>query len=224
MSDNHDDAILIEAGRMASRLIHDFKNQLGGMKLYAAYLKKRFADNPEGVEIAEKIIQGLNEMADQAALIGRLMRPIELRREKNDPAQLLAMAVSGARARAESKQVRIAIDAAVDLPAVSFDLQQMQAAIASILARAIEASPEDGEVAVSLRLVDASLRIEVADWGETPEEQRLRMFFDPLTNERISQASLGLALARRVVELHGGEVVARAGSPTGTVVEVKLKI
>ena len=100
----------------------------------------------------------------------------------------------------------------------------MQAAIASVLTRAIEASPEQGEVRVSLNSTEAALRIDIADQGETPEGPRLQALFDPVTNERISRASLGLALARRVVELHGGEVAARAGSPAGTVVEVKLKI
>jgi hypothetical protein len=65
--DGDDQKLLLETGRMTSRLIHDFKNQMGGLKLYAAYLKKRFADQPEGLEIADKIIQGLNTMAEQAA-------------------------------------------------------------------------------------------------------------------------------------------------------------
>ena len=39
MIKDNEEAILIETGRMAARLIHDFKNQLGGLKLYAAYLQ-----------------------------------------------------------------------------------------------------------------------------------------------------------------------------------------
>ena len=71
VNQEEDDAMLRETGRLTSRLIHDFKNQLGGMKLYATYLKKRFAENAEGAEVAEKIIQGLNEMAEQAAWVSK---------------------------------------------------------------------------------------------------------------------------------------------------------
>ena len=39
MIKDNEEAILIETGRMAARLIHDFKNQLGELKLYAAYLQ-----------------------------------------------------------------------------------------------------------------------------------------------------------------------------------------
>src|SRR5215510_9978291 len=99
--------ILIETGRMAARLIHDFKNQLGGLKLYAAYLQKRFADNAEGIEVAEKIAQGLNEMAEQAAILNKLARPLELRMEPGDPAPVIEHIVNALRPRASTKRVKI---------------------------------------------------------------------------------------------------------------------
>ena len=113
-----DEKMLMETGRLASRLIHDFKNQLGGMKLYASYLKKRFADQPEGVEVAEKIIQGLNEMAEQASLVSRLTRPIEMRRESGDLGQFLEMLASSLKPQAAAREVAIALDLAPKLPEI----------------------------------------------------------------------------------------------------------
>src|SRR5262245_19418918 len=110
MSHRNEDEMLIEAGRMASRLIHDFKNQLGGIKLYASYLKKRFADNPEGGEVADKIIHALNEMADQAALVTRLIRPVELHREKCDLRQLVEIVINGLKPKAEVKKLKLMTD------------------------------------------------------------------------------------------------------------------
>jgi len=227
MSNNTEEALLIEAGRMTARLIHDFKNQIGGMKLYASYLKKRFSDQPEGIEIAEKIIQGLNEMAEQTALISKLTRPIELRRETADLGACVEMALGGLKPLADSRQVVISLDLAAAAEGISIDLQQMQIALSTIIARAIEASPEHGEVKVALKSGGDAVLIEVADQGETLDDGKLRAIFDALTNERISRISLGLALARRIVLLHGGEVSARVGQtgimPAGTVVEVRLK-
>src|SRR5215467_5675375 len=94
MIKDSEEAILIQTGRMAARLMHDFKNQLGGLKLYAAYLQKRFADNAEGVEIAEKIAHGLNEMAEQAVILNKLCRPLELRMGPGDPAPIVKEVVS----------------------------------------------------------------------------------------------------------------------------------
>lgn len=222
---------------MSSRLIHDFKNQLGGIKLYASYLKKRFADNPEGVEIADKIIQSLNEMAEQAALVAKLTRPVELRRERADLGQLVEGVVSSLKSRAETE--RLTVNARFEArPMTSIDLQQMQIALGAILARAISATPENGEVSVCLRPVKngdpstspegvsegEAIEIEIRDQGEPPDENRLQTFFDPVTNERISQSSLGLALARRIIEIHGGEIRVSRGAPSGAVVQVKLII
>ena len=124
-----EEEILIETGRMAARLIHDFKNQLGGLKLYAAYLQKRFADNAEGMEITQKIAQGLNEMAEQAVLLQRLCRPIELQMAPGNPAPVVESAVSTLGPRASAKRVKISCDLEPGAPRVSFDPRQIGEAL-----------------------------------------------------------------------------------------------
>lgn len=223
VNQEEDDAMLRETGRLTSRLIHDFKNQLGGMKLYATYLKKRFAENAEGAEVAEKIIQGLNEMAEQAAWVSKLTRPIEVRRESGDLGQFIEMILSSLKAQAAEKSVEIALEAAPEPMGFRFDLQQMQVALSSILMRAIEVSPAGGEIRVRLWREGETIRIEIPDAGETPDAERLRGFFDFLTHERLNRTSLGLAFAKRILELHDGAVAARAGAPTGAIVEIRLR-
>ncbi len=222
MIKDSEEAILIETGRMAARLIHDFKNQLGGLKLYAAYLQKRFAGDAEGVEIAEKIARGLNEMAEQAAILNRLCRPLELRPEPCDPAPVVEQAVSRIGGRGEAKRVKIKCDIEAGAPRLSFDPQRIGEALEAIIARAVDASPEDGEVRVSLRRMGDALRIEIKDNGASLDDERRRSFFDPTAGDRLNRTALGLALARRIIERHGGQVLARAGAPAGVIVEVTL--
>ncbi|MFN0087758.1 MAG: sensor histidine kinase [Blastocatellia bacterium] len=223
VNQEEDEAMLRETGRLTSRLIHDFKNQLGGMKLYATYLKKRFADNVEGVEVAEKILQGLNDMAEQAAWVSKLTRPIEVRRESGDLGQFIEMVLSSLKPQAAAKAVAIALETAGEPMGFRFDLQQMQAALSSILMRAIEVSPAGSEIRVRLAREGETILIVIPDAGETPDAEGLRGFFDFLTQERLNRTSLGLAFAKRVLELHGGEIAARAGAPAGTMVEIRLR-
>lgn len=224
MIKDREEEILIETGRMAARLIHDFKNQLGGLKLYAAYLQKRFADNAEGVEIAGKIAQGLNEMAEQAAILNKLTRPLEIRMEPCDPAPVVEQAVNALRSRAEAKRVKIECDCEPDAPAVSFDSRQIAAALESIISRAVEVAPEGGEVKVSLKRRDGMLRIEIEDSGAMLDDEQRLGFFNPLSGDRINKTALGLAMARRVIEKHGGRVSPRASNGAGTIVEVTLDV
>jgi len=195
---------------------------LGGLKLYAAYLQKRFADNAEGVEIAEKIARGLNEMAEQAAILNKLARPLELRMEPGDPAPVVEQAINGLQSRAAAKRVKIACNLEPDAPRMSFDPRQLGSALESIISRAVDASPEDGEIEVSLGRREEALQIEIKDNGAALDDQQRLNFFDPLAGDRLSQAALGLAMARRIIERHGGQISARANTTTGTIVEVRL--
>ena len=224
MIKDSEEEILIETGRMAARLIHDFKNQLGGLKLYAAYLQKRFADNVEGMEVSEKIAQGLNEMAEQAALLHRLCRPIELQMAPGDPAPVVEAAVSKLGPRSSAKRVKISCDIEPGAPRASFDPRQIGEALEAIISRAVDASPEDGEIAISLRRRDGTPRIEIKDNGATLNDERRLNLFDPLAGDRLNRTALGLAMARRIIERHGGEVSAQAGASAGTIVEVTLPI
>jgi signal transduction histidine kinase len=228
MIKDSEEAILIETGRMAARLIHDFKNQLGGLKLYAAYLQKRFADNAEGMEVAEKIAQGLNEMAEQAAILNKLCRPLELRLESGDPAPVVEEAMSKLGPRSEAKRVKISSILEPDAPRFAFDARLIGEALEAIISRAVDASPQDGEIGISLRRRDEALLIEIKDNGAPLDDERRLSFFDPLAGDRLNRTALGLAMARRIIERHGGQISARAytsaGAAAGTIVEVTLPI
>jgi len=224
MIKDNEEAILIETGRMAARLIHDFKNQLGGLKLYATYLQKRFADNAEGVEVAEKIKRGLSEMAEQAAILSQLSRPLESRMEEGDPASVIEQVVSRLQSRASAKRAKITLNLDPDAPRITFDSRQIGAALESIISRAVDATPEDGEVEISLRRRDEALQVEIKDNGEMLDDNQRLSFFDPLAGDRLNKMALGLAMARRIIEKHGGRISARAGASAGTIVEVRLSL
>src|SRR5262249_34917731 len=160
-----------------------------------AYLQKRFADNAEGVEIAEKIAQGLNEMAEQAAILQKLCRPLELQMAPGDLAPVVAQAVSRLGPRTSAKRAKISCDLKPDAPRASFGSGQMGEALEAIILRAVDASPEDGEIGISLRRRDEAPRIEIKDNGEALDDERLLRLFDPLAGGRLNRTALGLAMA-----------------------------
>ena len=217
-----DQATLTEVGRMTSRLIHDFKNQMGGLKLYAAFLKKRFADQPEGVEISEKIINGLNVMSEHASLVTKLTKPLNLSPEPAHLAPLVEQLAVDLGPRAEAQGVRIETELETDLPALPVDAQQLRAALYTLLDRAVAASGAGGRVRVSLRRQGGAEVLEILDGGAAPDEQQLATFFDFLGGDRINKTSLDLALAKRIIELHGAQARAGAGPEGGTAVQVQF--
>jgi len=214
-------AQLIEVGRATGRLIHDFKNQMSGLKLYAAYLKKRFADQPEGVEIAEKIVQSLNEMTENALLVGKLTRPIDLKLLEEDLAVLVRQTVYNLQPQAALRNVEF-ISELEKTAFLMFDAQQMRLALNSLFVQAIESSPLGGMVRVVLQASENNIRLSIFNRGSLLSEEQRQSFFDFLTNERLNKISLGLALARRIIEAHGGTATVQAVQPDGREILVRF--
>lgn len=73
LSESHNEGELL-----VSRLLHDFRNQLGGLKLYAAWLKKSLANNtldvPEGIEVCDKILLQIDALTLQTKDVARSLK------------------------------------------------------------------------------------------------------------------------------------------------------
>lgn len=224
MADVEENLHLLRAGRLTSKLVHDFKNQIGGLKLYAAYLKKRFEDNPEGVEIADKIIEGLNGMAEQATILVRLTRPLELNRVEAEFSPVIEGAIADCQALAGARKVALELirEPGVEKIKTELDGAHLRAALRAIVERAAAVSPEGGEVRVRLGVSAGEAVITVEDAG--PGQAGAEGLFDPLSADRINKASLELAMAERIIEHHRGAVVARANGGEGVTVTVRLPL
>jgi signal transduction histidine kinase len=228
---NNEQAMLAEVGRATARLIHDFKNQLGGLKLYAAYLKKRFAAHPdlaEGLEIVDKITQSINEMTENANLIGKLTRPIELTLLETDFRSLVKQVVDQHQQRIAERGLTvetILVEDSTALQKVKLDSQQMLQAVDALVSRAVGASPENGRMQVNLQNGDGEARLSIVNESEALSDEQHESLFQIAGSERMNKTSLNLALARRIVEAHGGQLAAMAAADSGlTGTEVRLTI
>lgn len=214
------------------RLLHDFKNHLGGLKLYAAFLRKRFADDPDGVEVCEKLIRGLNAMAERAKLVARLAQPLALAPSEADLLPLVRQAAQDLNALAAERGVRIEFDFSEALPPLLLDAAHVRQAIQAALRRALCISPAGSRVCVSVRAEPSWVYIEIRDAGEAVAASRQESFFDfgaeaasqdgVEPRELRAEIALQLALARRIVEQHGGYVAAAAAPGGGTAVRIYL--
>jgi signal transduction histidine kinase len=221
--------VLLDLGRLTSRLIHDFRNQMGGLKLYASYLKKRLTGSEvgpagqEGTEIADKIIEGLNTMAEHATLVSRMTKPIELRSEPGDLLALVEQIIGEQRLRATPRQVQLVSELADEAFECTFDPQQLHTALTTLLARAIEISSPQTKVRVILQREAGGCVLNILDEGAPLTDLQRVALFDFLTHERLNKNALELAHTKRIIEAHGGTLAALAAGETGTLVRVMLK-
>ena len=156
----------------------------------------------------------INEVLDLAKVeAGRL----ELDRAAFDLRSLMAETIAGLRPLAERKRLAITSHGAVDR--LVADRGRVRQILYNFLSNAIKFTPDGGSISVEAVVDGATVRLSVTDTGPgiAPEDQKL--IFDEFTqvgetDTRQQGTGLGLALARRLVEAHGGriELVSEVGS------------
>ncbi len=151
----------------------------------------------------------INDILDLAKLEAGAMK---LKLAECEPEDLLLTAVSGLEYEAQEKGLKLETDVEDDLPAVEADgLRLTQHVLVNLVKNAIKFTPE-GEIRVGARKENGSILFWVSDTGIgiPPEEQEnifetFRQVDGSLT--RVAQGSgLGLTIARKFVEMHGGRI------------------
>jgi PAS domain S-box-containing protein len=115
------------------------------------------------------------------------------------------------------------------IPEVSADISRLRQVILNLLNNAFKFTPTGGTVTLSVKEEGSNLLVEVQDTGPGITEEDQRRLFDPYfrrpgDRERLSGLGLGLALAKRLIELHGGEMWMRSRKGKGSTFSFTLPI
>ncbi len=184
---------LRDLGSASVQIVHDLKNQLNGLKLYATFLRKRMekAERPaDEQETLAKLISGLERAAADMTVLVRFGRALELRRQPGtDLARLLQDSADGAHVECDGGPFE-----------GDFDPVLLAEALKSITAGA---SGESGASRVRLSGDGAGAVVEW-DGAAVPEGE------DPFRS-LAGAAGLRMALAAKIVRAHGGEVSSEGG-------------
>ena len=189
---------LRDLGSASVQIVHDLKNQLNGLKLYATFLRKRMekGERPaDEQETISKLIAGLERAASDMTLLVRYGRPLDLRRQAGtDLAKLLADAAPGARVA----------DGAYE---GDFDPALLAEALKNIT-RGGRGEVREGEEGASVQLrrdVSGAEASAVIEWRGVAgaQEEPFRSF--------AGGDGLRMALAAKIIRAHGGEVSHDAG-------------
>ncbi len=210
-SDSQDATTLQTLGRASVQIVHDLKNQLNGLKLYATFLRKRMEKSERPADEQEtigKLIAGLERAANDMTVLVRYGRPIELRRQPHTNLVKIMNTVL----TAEQPEAAVQFEPEVDILTGDFDTAAIAEALQTITFNALNTrlagSADSDFLVVNLRrdqsAGDAAPQI-IVEWrGVAPTED------DPFHSFAGSNG-LRMSLATKIIEAHGGETESDAG-------------
>ena len=211
ISDTQDLDALQELGRVSVQIVHDLKNQLNGLKLYATFLRKRMEKSERPADEQEtiiKLINGLERAASDMTALARYGRPVELRRQPRVDLVKILTTISNGDPLGQSS---IRLESRPDVLEGEFDVASLTEALKTITAGAsnmLDAQEDNRETLIHLRREeDASGHtMAVIEWRGIKSMDGI----DPF-HSFIGSDALRMSLAAKIIEAHGGEAGARAG-------------
>lgn len=187
-------------GEMSAVLAHEIRNPLASLKGHAQLLEEQLAGDDRRQAKARRIVDEAVRLERLTTSLLDFVRAGQVARVRSDPRALVRRAVD------ITDPVRITVDDHTAPDAWSLDPTRVEQALVNLLRNALQAS--DTPVELSVRREDGGLVFLVADRGPgVPPAVRERLF-QPFVTGRTQGTGLGLAVVRRVAELHGGTIAA----------------
>lgn len=150
---------------------------------------------------------------------------LRLHRERVRPADLVEDAIAAFRPRAAEANVRLEDHASAELPELDIDPVRIGEVLSNLLANALRHTPSGGSVTVSAEGTGDEVEFAVADTGSGIAADELAHVFDRFVKTVDSGgAGLGLAIAKALVEAHGGTISAESQPERGTTMHFTLPI
>lgn len=202
---------------------HDLRNPLSTISLATGSVLRLLPESmsterrqlqivERSVQLSNRLIQDLLDVARMQA--GRLTieaGPIAAR-------ELAAEAVELHRDQASAASIELTAELPGELPRLFADHDRLLQVFANLIGNALKFTPEGGRITVRARLEDGAVRYSVRDTGPGISEEDQKHLFDPFWQARpgMMGAGLGLALARGIVEAHGGTMEVRSRMGEGS--------
>jgi PAS domain S-box-containing protein len=223
-------ASLRSRDEMVGVVSHDLRNPVAAVKMLSRTLLK---SSDSGGAKAHESIELICQAADQMdALIRDLLDVNRLDAGKLvvaplavDPSDLLTDSLQTLRPLVEEKGISLDLEIRTELPKVMADRERVQQALSNLIGNAIKFSPAGSKIVVTSREEAEEVVISVVDNGTGIAPEQLPRVFDRYWQSSRTDrqgAGLGLAIAKGIVEAHGGRIWIESKPGEGTMASFSL--
>lgn len=214
-------------GEIAAYSAHNIRNPLAGIRAATQVMLNEFGESEADARQSLREIMSTIDRVD--IWLKRLLefaKPLELQYSPADINLLVTEALKLAGRPYERKDVKLDWRLAPELPVISIDPVLVEQALVAIAANAYEAINDNGKIKIETSIIEdiESISISISDNGKgVPDDIQPRLFRAFMTSKE-GGTGLGLAQARKIIDMHGGEINLESLPGKGTTVSIRIPV
>lgn len=216
--------------QMTADVAHDLRTPLTVLSGYLEAMREgTLPPTPERFETMYAEATQLNRLIDDLRTLSLAdAGELPLHHSTVDPAALLDRTTASFARQAQEKNINLAVEKQPVLPEVRVDFERMVQVLSNLVSNALRYTPEGGQITLKAHAEAEQVHLRVQDTGTGIPPEALprifRRFFraDPARPQDQGESGLGLAIARSIVEAHGGTIGVESEVGRGTVFMIRL--
>ena len=218
--------------QMTADIAHDLRTPLTVLSGYLEALREgTLPPSPERFETMYAEASQLNRLIDDLRTLSLAdAGELTLYQSTVAPAALLDRTAASFARQAQEKDITLSVDTRPALPNVRVDFERMVQVLGNLVSNALRYTPAGGQITLGADAETEQVQLRVEDTGSgIPPEVLPRIFrrfyrADPARPKDQGESGLGLAIARSIVEAHGGTIGVESEEGRGTVFQIRLPV
>lgn len=217
---------LAAIGQMITGLAHESRNAFQRSQACLEMLELEIEDRPEAMDLVRRIQKAQDQLHHLYEEVRDYAAPIKLRRQACSLVHVWRDTWTHLELARSQKTVRLSEQIESADPNCQIDVNSVEQLFRNILENAIAACPDPGEIRIRCR--DAQIRsqpavcVSIRDNGPGFDAESREKVFEPFFTTKTKGTGLGMAIARRIVEAHGGSIGVHDGPQPGAEILVTL--
>lgn len=218
-------------GQFASGIAHEIRNPLNFINLSIDHVRKKFS--PKDLKEKENFSRLMLKVKDEIRRLNDLIsnflnygRPIKLNLKETELKKIIAEITALAEQKMQMDKINIKIDIPKNIPQLIIDKDQIKICFINVILNSIQAMPKGGSLTIKARTNqgDGNLDIIFTDTGSGIDIQDMDKIFDPYFTTKDVGIGLGLALTKKIINEHKGEIFIYSRPGVGTNVTIRLPL
>jgi PAS domain S-box-containing protein len=212
---------LASLGEMAAGVAHEIRNPLGGIKMAVGLIRGDLGEKSFTTDMLDSVLSGIKDIENIINDLLDFTRETKLEKEDYNIARIIKGVVSSFNREINEKGIRVIYDRFQDDISINVDGIKIRQVFANILKNAIEAiDHEEGRILINLYNNESYVFIEFIDNGIGISKEHLEKMYHPFFTTKPNGIGLGMAIVKKIVDLHKGDIDIKSMPKEGT----KLKI